>query len=256
MTAAEWYAAREPWGTTYEKLVGAILQHQPVTFTRWGNGEWKFIFWAAAEWEKKLVPGCRLGPNRHPSLKHVFMPELAQALTAIIASNPTYRLGLQPLAMRAMGDVILEFLKSKNALELDWINADSVHRASSKGVLDRLAAALSTRKLLLIGPEYMGKLRERLPIEAHVVVPPRDYFPVMERLIEEAIQSLAALGPDTVVMGSAGPPAKIILHRLHAHLEGKGTLIDTGSLWDPYVGNMNRSGSHLIRTEQVPARQS
>ncbi len=55
---------------------------------------------------------------------------------------------------------------------------------------------------------------------------------------------------DVVVAVSAGPSAKVLVHRLHGEYP-RAAVVDFGSLWEPYVGHANRKYHRRLRGREL-----
>lgn len=215
--------------TSYADLVAKLRARESFAFSRWGDGEWFAVL------------GRDYGSNCDG---HPYSKALGQDLTDVLLSRPPYLLGMQNLAMGRMGSSIEEFLEGSGLSDLPWCNSDIFHREAIRGGLKDLVDALNDRDLTIVGPDHLRKLTEtHFPQADFVSVPPRNAYAKWQAVCADVALSLAGR-PDAVVSLSMGMPAELALDRLY-HLgaaEGANwTLIDFGSLWDPFVGVLSRS---------------
>lgn len=190
-------------------------------FTRYGNGEWDCIL--------DLYHRTRSGSQ-------AFNPKLRKALTATLtehgggtsypaiqATGYLERLGLLPKA---------EAWLAQNAPGLDWHGGEVFHHASRRGELAPFVEAMRMHRVVVVGPPHLLGL----PFASVFV-------PVKERNcwddVGELYAQLSRLS-NCVITFSAGPTAKVLIHRLYPIIGKSCWLLDMGSLWDPYCGVQSR----------------
>jgi hypothetical protein len=205
----------------------------PFALSRWGDGEWRALLAYAGE-------NCD---------GHQYSGALRDALTRVLESRPTYELGLQPFAVRTLGTDIAAWLM-RRGLHPQWVNADVFHVASIEGRLAPLLTALRERPTLLIGPGYL-ELRDLFPPAGHVVIPERNCFATYANTLLETRLMMDQWGGDLVVSVSAGMMANVLIDDLKKAYPTH-TLIDMGSLWDPYVGIVTRKYHRAIVDRELP----
>lgn len=199
--------------------VNKLISGEPFAFSRWGDGEWAAL----------------LGDGGATCDGQRYSATLRRELTAVLESRPAYHLGLQRFAMQQRGAEIKGWLE-RRGLDPKWADADVFARASREGRLGPLVAALAARRVVLIGPDYLRKLK-LFPFAAFVAVPSQDAYGSLADILDAARLVVEELG---VVAVSAGPAAKLIVHRLHEEFP-LATVVDFGSLWEPYVGRSTRT---------------
>lgn len=200
---------------TYEKLLNNLQSRTPFVFIRYGDGEIKAIY----------------GHQGQNCDAHTYFPDMGKQLDAVLREqdgSQTYHIGLQPL-----GDRMFPRFK-KRYPNIQWCNADILHNASQAGQIDELIELLSTRKTMMVGPAHLQLLMEKM--DKHVIVPDKDCW----LSFETTYQQIVSQTEDTeVVVLSCSMMAEPLIHRIHqAHPDM--TLIDAGSLWDPYCGVNSR----------------
>lgn len=191
------------------------------SFTRYGNGEWDCIL--------GLYHQTRSGSQR-------FTPDLRAALTETLSGHHG---GASFPAMQSTGYLERLGLMSKarawlaiNAPGLDWHDGEVFHRASRRGELAPFVDALRMQRVVVVGPPHLLAL----PF-ASVFVPvkERDCWDEVAE-IERRLRGFS----NCVISFSAGPAAKVLIHRLYPEIGGSCWLLDTGSLWDVYAGVKSR----------------
>jgi len=199
-----------------------LREGEPFAVSRWGDGEW----------------ACLLGDAGANCDGQRYSKRLRLELAAVLESRPRYYLGLQRLAVQLRGGEIRAWLGRRN-LAPKWVDADVFARASRQGQLGPLLEALAGRRVVLVGPDYLAGLG-LFPVAHWIPVPRRGCFEALAPLLEAVRAAIVVDSDRTVVLLSAGPAAKVLVHRVHAALPVV-TLMDVGSLWEPYVGRTTRT---------------
>lgn len=221
----------EPFSFT--DFLACLRSRKPFTFSRWGDGEWRSVL------------GATSGVNCDG---HRFFAEMGRDLSAVLAAKPNYLLGMQPLALRMFGAKIEDFLAQHSLQALPWINADVIHRGAIQGELAALLEVIDAVPLVIVGPDHLKRAQGVLHYQAFVDVPPKNCYLAMERIIADTLNAVDDLKEPGVISISASMPAEIIIDRLHRRLNGRHTLIDFGSVWDPLAGVQSRSYMRRKRT--------
>ena len=201
------------------------------SIARYGDGEWKAIF----------------GASGHNCDKHPYTPKLQKELIESLEppkGAAFHFYGLQPLAVRRFGARIEQWLASHHKQDLIWVDADVFHRAGSEGILGRFINALKERPVILAGPPHL--LEMKLFDYDYVYVPPYRCHDASNQIEREIVARLDKAKAPTVVSISASMAANGITHRLANAYGAKHTILDIGSLWDPYAGVVSRKYHPLV----------
>lgn len=205
------------------EYVALLRARTPFAVSRWGDGEWMSL----------------LGHGGATCDGQPFSEELRKALTAVLQERPTYDLALGPFAIRRFGPEIEAWLARRD-LTFEWSSAVTWAYAARDGRLGTLIEALRSRTVILVGPLYLSALR-LFPVACHIVVPGSDAFSEIDRIKTQTwIEILARKSLAPVVAVSAGPAAKVLVHAM-ALQETGATVIDFGSVWDPWAGRISRT---------------
>jgi hypothetical protein len=202
----------EPSEVTFKRMCLWIDEHINFKFARYGDGE--FMCMAGV-----------FGANKD---KHEYFPDLGQALNDAFYSDPKYLVGIQPLSVQGgLYQKALEFGPGPKHIK----DADVLHSASIDGKLGKFFKVLDTRRTVLVGPEYLGPM----DFDIHVFIPElncwRNHEGILHRLKRE-------IRFDDVVILCASMMSEVIIHELqNEHI----TIIDAGSVFDPYVNKFSRS---------------
>jgi hypothetical protein len=212
----------------YPWFLEQFRQQRPVTFSRWGDGEWL------------AATGAGKGANCDG---HPYHSKLLDALQNVLRSRPAYLLALQPLMLQPDSRSLLakaeQLLKKLELDQQTWYDGDMFHRASAAGELLPMFEVLRNSRLVVMGPAHLRDMTRWGQPAAFIEVPLGAAFEARQRMITSAIKVLR-YQPYSILSVSAGMTAKVILHELHRQVPGTHALIDFGSLWDPYVGIRSR----------------
>jgi hypothetical protein len=130
----------------------------------------------------------------------------------------------------------------KNKLgHLEWREGDVIHHASMAGRLQELVD-LIRGSVVLIGPSHLSSLPF---VDRHIVTPSVNAWDEYKSLLAQA----SGLR-DCVILVSAGPTGKMLVHDLH-ELQRGCTIIDTGSVLDPYCGKRSRKYMQQMKFEPL-----
>ncbi len=205
----------------YADLVNKVRFCANFSFSRWGDGEWHCI----------LKPGTGANCDGHK-----YFSSLSQALSHVLMAKPPYILGMQPLALRVNAQEIHAYLKDRK-LKFEWVNADVLHRANIDGKLGDLLEALSTRSCVLVGPERLKPIADKLNATL-VQVPVHNAWTAYEGVLT-ALERLAA--KDEVILYCSGMMSNVLIHDIWSLYRDSVTQIDCGSVFDPLCGLATRS---------------
>lgn len=192
----------------YETFIHNLTNNINFHFTHWGDGEFAWFVKSGPKWDALS--------KRYPNDAHY----LDSKLERIILSNPSYFFGIQQLAIRIHGDELNKYTDNLP----NKCDAASFHNASMKGTLNQFVDAVKHRKLLLVGPEYLKKIK----IHNHIIIP-RDRAWLEGDKIKEKIVN--RLEDDIVVMYCVSFISRIWLDELSSE---NITQLDIGSVFDPY----------------------
>lgn len=166
----------------------------------------------------------------------VYTQEQADSLISVIKDSAITH-GLTSIAVhRARAKEWLEDQK----VSILWYDADVMNKASDEGKLYPLIEYFRTRKTIICGPTHLKKFRG-FPIRAFVECHPTAAFEEVDALEQEIAYRIDKTDADLVLLSAGQGASPTLVSRLHS-LHPKINVIDVGSLWDPYVGVMSRSG--------------
>jgi len=212
---------------TFEQLVEKIKEKEPFSFSRFGDGEWNAIF-------KKEGGNCD---------GHEYYPDLGDELSAIVRSQQKYYMGMQPMATRIQGDRISEFTEL-HKLNLDWVNADILHKASIKGKIYDFFDVLKGTPVVMAAPIYLKTINKYFDYNEFVEIPEKNCWLQRNRLsyeLSKICNRYKNKNEHAVVLIIASMAANVLVDELYKQYGDLITFIDTGSVLDPYVGIKTRT---------------
>ena len=106
-------------------------------------------------------------------------------------------------------------------------------QASKDGDLIELMTALERRNVVLVGPEYLRGVKGW----KQVVVPEKNAWLEYERVKGE-LDAMMDWEGEPVVLFCAGMMSNVLIHDFHNEVYA--TMIDCGSVFDPYAGRCTR----------------
>lgn len=199
----------------YPKIIAALTAKKPFALARYGDGE--FL----------CMKGTR-GTNKD---KHVFAGDLAVRLQESIAvprKKITY--ALQNLVRR---DRKLKAVLARHSQVKAWGDADTMHRQSWHRSIDDLFRLMKERQTGLVGPKRLDKITSLVKVRIPHINCWEQHAVTLEQMRKFHV-------PGMVWMICAGMSAPILIYDLVNELEDA-TLIDAGSIFDPYVGHCSRA---------------
>lgn len=202
-----------------EYYVSLLHNHTPFAITRWSDGDWP----------------CVLGHKGRNTDKHDYSAKLRRDLTEVLLSRPTYTMAIQPFLTRQpkLANEVNDWMVEHD-LRFDWVTGDTFCHALIRDEFDRFITMLRQRTVILVGPQRLRPLT-LFPVSQYVEVPLLNCHEECERVTDQTSQAIDELGVEPVVSISAGMSANVIVDRLHRR-HPNATLIDIGSIWEPFVG--------------------
>ncbi len=205
-----------------------IREGELVKFARYGDGEWSAI----------LSPD----PAKANCDGHPYSFELSSDLSkSILEPSSEIEYGMQPLALTQNGDMIAAYVEDRN---IKWTNADVFHAASEEGRLAPFVKALRKRRPILVGPQYFGKATFLNP-RALITVPLKNAYSAKDAVIEMVEQ---AAREGEIFLFAASMLTEVIIYECRALPI---SMIDVGSLFDPYLDIYNRGYMQELKLEEA-----
>lgn len=203
-----------------EWFTNQLTAKAPFAFARYGDGEFQAI----------------LGHSGRTKDGQTYTAALREGLTKSLLFPGEYLHAVGPMATRMHGPELVRWLEAYS-IHLKWYDTEVFLEASIEGRLKPFMEALRGRKVMYFGPHHLKRMEEFLPGLRFWECEAREAYGGVDRLFGSAVQSSET---HDVMLFSCGPTSKVLIHRLHQDFP-KLTLIDIGSLFDPYFGRQSRS---------------
>lgn len=202
------------WTPDYNTLVRKLNDEEPYSWVRYGDGEW---------W-------CMMGHGKETrASKHFFYSGLKKELIKSVEHPKSCDFSI-PEHVRRMPD-IMRYIKKVSKVE-KWGNADALAYAAWEGMLKPFVDALRKRDVILVGPDFLTPMGWDM-----IGIPKRNCYVAADRIEKDMRESSR---PGRVFLLCAALTAEALIYRLHGELEGA-TMLDVGSVFDPFCGVMSRS---------------
>lgn len=212
---------------TIKGFVKRLETEKGFSFARYGDGTFLSLL-GAEGWN---CDGARVGSYQ------------AAELEASILDDTIVH-GMGNLAVEVGAGDWLE----RKKIDIEWFDCNVMNTASHEGKLAPFVKWLRKRQIVFLGPPHLRRLKA-FPVLSFIDVHPTDAFEQLEELEVMAEYAVGREVADTVLI-SAGPAAPPLVSRIHRNLPYL-NVIDTGSIWDLYVGVLSRKIHRRMSKTQV-----
>lgn len=202
---------------TYERMITMLKEGTNFKFARYGDGE--------------IL--CMTGKQGQNCDKHQYFPDMGLRLIQTINEEPSYMVGIQPLSVQGLPQAVEAYFSHFKTL----YNADVLHSASIDGLLEKFFNALKGRYIILVGPAHLADLFDCI----HIVIPSLNCWLTYPEIKEQINFHLV---DDAVVLFCASMMTEVLISDFK---ERNCTMIDCGSVFDPYVNVKSRSYHHKLK---------
>ena len=210
---------------SYPVMIRNIIKVRNFTLVRYQDGEWTCMLKIEPHFSNKIPKyGSEIGP-------------LGDVLLNIIKETPDYFISVNAGTFYERAGLVWPYIKNlKNLFVGEIFRNVSVNKG-----LDDFIEVLRDRKVILVGPDWLKKLKgfDR----EHVITPFGTLFKknVMDKLeldVETLIEKYKKDNP--VILYSCSFPGKIMSDKFYKKYSNTITQIDMGATWDPYCGKQTR----------------
>lgn len=201
---------------TYEYVVDCINSFKNVSYARYADGEF----------------ACILGRSGGNCDNHQYFPDMRVKLTEVLESQPPYFLGIQRLATEQNQDNP-EFIRLKDMNQ--WVGSEIFTRASIHGRMSELRDALMERNVIQVANASLKPLGLA---DVFIEIPLINCWLKKDEILSAIRKHVK---PNDVIIYSASMPTKYFIHELWKEFGDTITQLDTGSVWDVYVGRETRT---------------
>lgn len=179
---------------------------------------------------------CMQGRKGYNCDGAAYSKEQSDCLFSMIKDENIYH-GITSIALHIAKAT--EWLNEKN-IDIQWYDADVMNKASDDGNLLPFIECLRKKKSLLVGAAHLDRLNG-FPVTSFVECHATRAFEEVDELEAEIDFRILKDKPDAVLLSAGQGASPTLVSRLHA-AHPKLIILDVGSLWDPYVGVLSRSG--------------
>jgi len=217
-------------GLWYPFFCDSLKKRHPFAFSRWGDGEF----------------ACLLKRAGHNCDGHDYFPLLGDKLGDILMARPEYFIGMQPKAMRDMGDEINDWLMDNRCDDLAWIGADVFHNESQIERLSLFFDAVRDREVRAVGPYWMRFMPTDLMQFDLEPVNEKNCWTQHDDVLDRIEERFVA---NTVILFCCGMMSNVLIDELYKRHGDDVTLVDMGSVLSPYCGVNNRRYMEKMKCE-------
>lgn len=201
----------------FDLMIHNLKNNIPFKYARYGDGEWN----------------CILGKPGANCDGHQYFPDLGERLKSILESQPDYYLGLQNIAIdQNIGNSEFKRLVEKNT----WCDNEILHRASINDYISLFFEAINNSNcLLIVRNKGLSEFGQSFPLGCeYIEIPSINCWLDYERVSK----ILLGLKRYRIILLSASMMSEVLIDDLK---NTDHTIIDCGSVFDPYCGINSRT---------------
>ncbi|HUS96932.1 MAG TPA: hypothetical protein VMX97_09360 [Hyphomicrobiaceae bacterium] len=206
----------------YAALLADLDAGRRFGFVRYSDGDWN----------------CFFGRKGGVVNEHEYLPDLGAALRASLKSEPGYHVGIMSSLLTPgrwwAAPRVIEWTAAHP--EVSFCSSMILHCASQRGELGPFFAALRGLRVSFVGNETMRGMQPWLGEFRLVEIPAQDCWLHRDEIVPRII---AAARQSDVVLFACSMPAKVWIRQTWES-GAAASLIDVGSVLDPYVGRESR----------------
>ncbi len=223
-------------------------ENTPWSLSRWGDGEIRSLLTEDdACWGRLKRLSGAWAKGRTNKSGHSFPYQMGEDMRTLLRGRPKHRLAIAGrfASVRrkshevGLGKWLKEWLVKNKLDDLTWDPCDLIVYSLIKQKFRSFLAAMRARRVVVVGPAHLKKLKV-FKVAGFVETPRRDAYRSYAALFKSTAELLHKKEP-TVVSISMGPAAPLLVESLHNFDDGRHTILDLGSIWDPFVGESSRS---------------
>ncbi len=213
-----------------KNYVERLESGEPFTVARYGDGEW----------------GAVLGKVTLTTYGDVVTPLLGRAIArTLIESKPYYYASLG----EPWSDEVDAWCR-ENGVQVRWAKKDVLERSIQDDTFGDVLRVLIRKNVLVVGLPRLKALEEMFGFR-HLSVDGPNCFIRREPIEVEIWDACEQNQPDVILM-ACGLATVVMIHELHSTLGA--TLLDVGSIFDPFVGFESRRGHRTDRHRKMVER--
>jgi len=211
----------DPW--EYNDMLSDMANGNRFAFVRYGDGEF----------------ACMFGDPGGVRNEHRYTQDLAGELAACLKSEHGYHVGIMPglfvPGKWPASERVIEY--AARHPEIEFCSSLILHAASMHGTLHRFFDEARHHRLVVVGNKAILKMQPWLGAFEFIEIPSQECW---NKRAEIQPVIIAAAQQPGIVLLSCSMPANVWIRRAW-EAGGKASLIDIGSVFDPYVGASSRN---------------
>ncbi len=205
-------------------FIEKIKNGEPFRFLRFGDGEWYVV-----KGDKKDIAKG----------EHSVFPEITEDLRYIVSNlNIFHYNGLQGLSLT------LPHLSILIPEWYNWCDSDIFHKASLAGKLYPFIEALKDKYIVIVGNENLKKIKRVIEYKDFITV--RDHNCYLDKKM--VLEKMKKYPSGTIFLFCA---SRLSVPAIYHSDRDDCTMIDLGSLFEPYLGKSTRRYHHLMTKEII-----
>ena len=211
-----------------EHYLDLIIHNKPFSLCRFGDGE-TLCMALAPHPLKQNCDGSR------------FIPELINPMRQIFLNNYDYYHCALDCTFNENGKELVEFI-DKTCPTMQMYDGEWLQHLSFDGRIRELIDAIAPYNPCFIGGSHIGKVKYMIGMKdmRFIEVPSRDSFYHFEQIFAQCMNM--HLAGCRMFLFSCGFTAKPLIDTLFPYIGNDSTLLDCGSVFDPFVGKLSRDG--------------
>jgi hypothetical protein len=207
-----------------EHYINKIINGEVFSFTRFGDGEWL----------------CMNGATGHNCDNHMYTPSLRAGLLSAVQSNHNYYKAKWNPGIKQFDDnsIMINNLVSQNGPHVNWVDANIWIDLVLQGRVSEIIEPLNSVNTIIVS----DTIKRGIPINYvdFIEIPSVNCFEAKDK-IKQSIISMVNQYDKPLFAFSASMATNVIVDELFPIIGDKCWMIDFGSIWDPYVGNIIRT---------------
>jgi hypothetical protein len=217
-----------------QHYIGKLQSNEKFSFTRWGDGEW----------------GCAFGAQGANCDNHKYFPKMSSDLIKALKHDKQYIKASWPLSVPMFSVIhpqIVEFIE-KHSIQTNWHDARVWEEAAMAGEVNPLVDQLEQMNFIIVSE----KNKQKLPFSYtdFIEIPEVNCYLEKNKIKRQVIE-MCNTYTNPVFGFSASMASNVIIDQLYDEVGDKCWMIDFGSIWEPYIGQITRSYHNRYKTKEL-----
>lgn len=210
-------------------LIVDKIENESISFARYGDGEFN----------------CMMGKSGHTGGGWTYTKEMGDALFESLNVGTFFHC----LNIKAKEVFAEEWLETKQT-SVDWYQEDTILRASLNGELLSFVEVIRKYRdnvAIVTGNPNLSRFKAFPKAKLFLLLPQRYQLKELFRA-DSAIREWLDY---KIVLFSCGPLANVYISKMSQIKQSTTSLLDIGSTWDMYTGNLSRGYSRPIPHKKI-----